>query len=139
MKNAAQSLAKWKTNTEGATDAWVTGLQTSTKPIVSAAKAQGAVAVRNFTDSINSGRWGAALDAIGDGGIKAAAVAKKANFAVGVTAAEQKMSNFFTKLIAYEQAGLASIEQMPKGTLQNGIDRSRAWITYMAAGKGQFK
>jgi hypothetical protein len=139
MKSAQQATQKWVQNTQGATQTWITNLQGTTKPIVAAAVAQKSVMTTNFNDAVNSGRWEAALQAVGDGGIKAAAAAKQANYGTGVSAASDKFGSFMTKLINYEQAGLSQIYSMPKGNTSAGIARATAWIQYMAAGKGSFK
>jgi hypothetical protein len=81
--------------------------------------------------------WQSRLEAVGDAGIKAAAQAKQANFGTGVTQAEPKFAAAIQKIIAYENAGLPAIYAMPSGTTASGIARASAWITYMAAGKGQ--
>jgi hypothetical protein len=81
--------------------------------------------------------WQSRLEAVGDSGIKAAAAAKQGNYATGVTQAQPKFLSAITKIIAYENAGLPAIYSMPKGTTAAGIARASAWITYMAAGKGQ--
>lgn len=138
MKTAQQAAAKWQSRTATAQQDWLTGLQTSTKPIVSAAVAQKSVMVSNFQDAVNSGRWENALSTVGDQGIKQAAAAKAGNYSTGVQAAGDKVTAFFQKLIPYQQAGLATIQAMPKGTTAAGIARATAWIQYMAAGKGQF-
>jgi hypothetical protein len=83
------------------------------------------------------GRWQSRLEAVGDSGIKAAAAAKAGNYATGVQQAQPKFLSAITKIIAYENAGLPAIHAMASGNTAAGIARASAWITYMAAGKGQ--
>lgn len=138
MKTAQQALAKWEASTALGTETWATNLQNTSKPIVSAALAQRNVAVQNFSLALApGGSWERNLSAVGDAGIKSAAVAKKQNYASGVQQGAQKMGVALGKIIAYEQNGLAAIYSMPKGTTAAGIARASAWISYMAAGKGQ--
>ena len=137
-KTAAQAAAKWDASTAMGGQTWLQNLQSTTKPIVAAAVAQRAVMVNNFTQATQAGGvWQRNLEAVGDAGIKAAAAAKAGNYASGVAAAQGKFQTAITKIIAYENAGLPAIYSMPSGTTAAGIARASAWITYMAAGKGQ--
>lgn len=138
MKTAQQAAAKWDASTSLGQQTWVQNLQATTKPIVAAAVAQAGVAVSNYGRALQPGGvWQRRLEAVGDAGIKAAAQAKAGNYATGVSQAQPKFLSAITKIIAYEQAGLPAIYSMPKGTTAAGIARASAWITYMAAGKGQ--
>jgi hypothetical protein len=137
-KTAAQATQKWVQNAGQAQQTWLTNLQNTSKPITAAAIAQSSVAVANYADSINSGRWASALSAVGDAGVKSAAAAKAGNYTTGINAAGDKFGAFMQKLIAYEQAGLPQIYAMPKGNVGAGKARANAWIDYMAAGKGNF-
>lgn len=139
IKDAATAAANWTNRTTQSGQAWVDGLQRSTKPIVARAVSQAQVAKTNFSASIDSGRWARALEAVGDAGIKSAAVAKQGNYATGVAAGTPKFQTFMTKLIQYEAAGLPAIYGMPSGSTEAGVARASAWIRYMAAGKGSFK
>ena len=137
-KTPQQAAAKWDASTATGQQTWITNLQATTKPIVSAAVAQRAVMQSNFAQATQPGGvWQSRLEAVGDAGIKAAAQAKQANYATGVTQAQPKFLAAITKIIAYENAGLPAIYAMPSGTSAAGIARASAWITYMAAGKGQ--
>ena len=92
----------------------------------------------NFAQATQpGGLWEQRLSAVGDGGIKQAAAAKAGNYSTGVQQAQPKFLAAITKIINYEQAGLPAIYAMPSGTTAAGIARASAWITYMAAGKGQ--
>jgi hypothetical protein len=136
-KTPAQAAAKWDASTSLGTQTWLTNLQQTTKPIVSAAVAQRAVMQANFAAATApNGVWQRSLETVGDAGIKAAAQAKQANYATGVAAAQPKFLAAITKIIAYENAGLPAIYAMPSGTTAAGVARASAWIQYMAAGKG---
>ena len=137
-KTPQQAAAKWNASTSVGEQTWVDNLQATTKPIVAAAIANRAVMQSNFAQATQpGGRWQTNLEAVGDAGIKAAAKAKQGNYATGVTQAQPKFLAAITKIIAYENAGLPAIYAMPSGTTAAGIARASAWITYMAAGKGQ--
>jgi hypothetical protein len=137
-KTPQQAAQKWDASTSLGQQTWLTNLQQTTKPIVSAAIAQRAVMQSNFQASTAPGGvWERRLEAVGDGGIKQAAAAKAGNYTTGVNQAQPRFLAAITKIIAYENAGLPAINAMPKGTTAAGVARASAWIQYMAAGKGQ--
>lgn len=138
MKTAAQAAAKWDASTSIGQQTWLTNLQQTTKPIVSAAIAQRGVMVTNFQQATApGGSWERNLTNVGDAGIKAAAAAKQGNYATGVNQAQPRFQAAITKILAYEAQGLPAIYAMPKGSTAAGVARASAWIQYMAAGKGQ--
>lgn len=137
-KTAAQATAKWEASTAQGTETWAANLQNTTKPIVAAAVAQRSVMQANFSQATApGGLWESRLTAVGDAGIKAAAQAKKGNYATGVQQSGPKFQAAITKIIAYENAGLPAIYAMPSGSTEAGVARASAWIRYMAQGKGQ--
>jgi len=137
-KTPQQAAEKWNSSTATGQQTWADNLQRTTKPIVSAAIAQRSVMQSNFqAATAPGGTWERRLEAVGDSGIKSAAAAKAGNYATGVSQAQPKFLSAITKIIAYENAGLPAIYAMPSGTTAAGIARASAWITYMAAGKGQ--
>lgn len=138
MKTPQQAAQKWDASTSVGQQTWLQNLQSTTKPIVGAAIAARAAMQSNFaTATAPGGVWERRLEAVGDAGIKAAAAAKAQNYSTGVQQAQPKFLQAITKIIAYESAGLPAIYAMPSGTTQAGIARATAWITYMAAGRGQ--
>ena len=138
MKTPQQAAQKWDASTAVGQQTWLTNLQQTTKPIVGAAIANRAVMQANFAQATQpGGLWETRLSAVGDAGIKQAAAAKAGNYGTGVTQAQPKFLAAITKILAYESAGLPAIYAMPSGTTAAGIARASAWITYMAAGKGQ--
>lgn len=137
IKSAADATARWTSSTASGGDAWLKGLQQTTKPIVGAAIAQRSVMQSNFTRATAPGGvWETRLAAVGDAGVKAAAQAKQGNYAQGVSQASPKFNAAITKILAYEAAGLPAIYGMASGTTEAGVARASAWIRYMAAGKG---
>ena len=137
-KTAAQAAAKWDASTAMGQQAWLSGLQGTTKPIVAAAVANAGVAVSNYSQALAPGGvWQRNLEAVGDAGIKSAAANKAQNYTTGVQQGQAKFLSAITKIIAYENAGLPQIYSLPSGTTAAGIARASAWIQYMAAGKGQ--
>lgn len=137
MKTAQQAAQKWDASTATGTPAWVAGLQNTTKPIVARAIAQRAVMQQKFTAATAPGGvWERRLQAVGDGGIKSAAAAKQQNYATGVAQGQPKYHAAITKILQYEEAGLAGLNALPSGTTAAAVQRVTYWVQYMAAGRG---
>lgn len=137
-KTPQQANEKWVQSTSIGQQAWLQGLQGTTKPIVGAAVANAGAAISNYSAALAPGGvWQRNLEAVGDAGIKAAAQAKAQNYTTGVQQGASKQLASITKIMAYENAGLPAIYAMPSGTTAAGIARATAWIQYMAAGRGQ--
>jgi hypothetical protein len=136
IASAQQAADAWEAGATQATQKWATNLQNTQKPIVSAAIAQQNVAVSNYSQALNSGRWAAALNAVGDAGVKSAAAAKSGNYGTGVGAAKPKYLAKIGPILSYIAAGLPQLESMPSGTTAAGVARATFWIQYMAGAKG---
>jgi hypothetical protein len=136
IASAQQAADAWEAGATQATQKWATNLQQTSKSITGAAIAKQALAVQKYADALNSGRWAAALTAVGDAGVKAAAQAKSGNYGVGVGAAKPKYLAKIGPLLSYIAAGLPTLEGMPSGTTAAGVARATYWIQYMAAAKG---
>jgi hypothetical protein len=135
VKTPQQASAKWDASTALGQQTWLTNLQGTTKPITQAAVNSRARMQANFaTATAPGGVWERRLLAVGDSGVKAAAAAKAGNYGTGVTQAQPKFLAAITKIIAYEQAGLATLT--PKGGPGTGQQRMNEWFAYMSAGRG---
>jgi hypothetical protein len=135
IKTAAQANAKWVNSTATGQETWAANLQSTQKPIVAAAVASRSKMQSNFaTATAPGGLWERRLEAVGDAGIKAAAQLKKGNYATGVSQASAKQLTAITKILAYEQAGLAQLA--PKSGAGSGRTRMNEWFDYMSAGRG---
>lgn len=84
-KSLQDTIAAWTNSGGTAGTAYVAGIRASTAPIVSAAIANQGAMVSNFNESVSSGRWANNLNAVGDAGIKQAAIDKVQNFQNGFT------------------------------------------------------
>jgi hypothetical protein len=136
-KTAAQAAAKWTASTAQGEQTWADNLQATTKPIVGAAIAARSRMQSAFqTATAPGGVWETRLSAVGDAGIKAAALAKKNNYTTGVQQGASKFNSAIQKIIAYENAGMAGLNAIPKGGLGQSKARAAYWIDYMAAGRG---
>src|SRR5579859_2824739 len=102
-KTPQQAVQKWDASTSLGSQAWLTGLQQTTKPIVSAAiNARGVMQANFNAATAPGGLWEQRLSQVGDAGIKSAAAAKSGNYATGVSQAQPKFLAAITKIIAYE-------------------------------------
>jgi len=138
VKTAQQAAEKWNASTSLGQAAWLSGLQGTTKPIVSAAvAARGQMQSAFQTATAPGGVWERNLESVGDAGIKSAAAAKAANYGTGVTQGQPKFLAAITKILNYEAAGLPGLEALPSGTTDAAIARQTYWTRYMAAGRGQ--
>jgi len=136
IASAQQAADAWEAQSSAATQKWATNLQQTNKPIVAAAIAKQGLAMQNYQAALSSGRWAAALNAVGDAGVKSAAAAKSGNYGVGVGAAKAKYQAKIGPLLSYIAQGLPTLEGMPSGTTAAGVARATYWIQYMAAAKG---
>lgn len=128
-KSLADTVSAWTNSGATAQANYVKGIQQSTKPIVQAAvNAQGAM-VANFNQAVQSGRWAARLGAVGDAGIKAAAIAKQANFSNGLTQGQQKYQTAMQTWLPIIDAAAANANAMPSGSLSQNLARANAFAT----------
>ena len=135
MKTPAQAAAKWDSSTTQGQQTWLTNLQNTQKPIVSAAIQSRSKMQANFsTATAPGGSWETHLNAVGDGGIKTAAATKAGNYSTGVQQAQPKFLAAITKILAYEAAGLNTLTS--KSQPGSGRTRMNEWFDYMSAGKG---
>lgn len=129
----AATAAKWSGAASVAQQAYVDGVQRTTKDPTSLAAAAAQKMLSGVQAAITSGYWQRRLQEVGAAGWKAAVVAKAANYGVGVGAAQTKYQTGITAFWNYMAPTLATIEAMPKATLQDSIARATAWITAAAA------
>lgn len=125
----ADAVQKWLTNLGASTDRMTTGAQRVTKaPGQSAAAAADKWLARvtaskqKFATNVSRVSlqdWQNAYINIGIPRVAQGAQAKQA-----------KMASFMDEFLPYLQRGVAQIDQMPNTTLQDGIARATAMITY---------
>lgn len=129
MKSLADTVAAWTNSAGTAQTNYVKGIQSSTAPIVSAAIAQQGAMVSNFNQAVTSGRWANNLNAVGDAGIKAAAVAKAANFANGITQGGTAYSQAMTTWLPRIDAAAAAARALPNTVGGPNNNKSAAFAT----------
>jgi hypothetical protein len=129
----AATAQKWVTAAGASGQAFVDGVQRTTKDPTALAAAAAQKMLAGVQAAITSGYWQRRLQEVGAAGWKAAVQAKAANYAVGVQASQTKYQQGITAFWNYMGPTLAQIEAMPKVTLQDSIARATAWITAAAA------
>lgn len=130
-KTLQQTVANWTNSAPTATANYVAGIQSSTKPIVSAAVAAQGAMVSNFNTAVSSGRWANNLARVGDAGIKAAAVAKQANFSAGLSTGQAKYQSAMQTWLPIIDNAAATVDAMPSGTLAASINRVTQFMTIL--------
>ena len=136
--DAATGAERWEAGAQAATGKYTQGVQNTQIDVVGRAIQQANVAVANFAQAVNSGRWARRLtESGGTANWKAMTVAKASNYGTGVSAAKSKYQAAAQKLYPYIAAGQQAIHAMPSGNLGASIARATAWINYMAQFKGQ--
>jgi len=92
----------------------------------------------NLLDAIDSGKWARRVAAVTLDDWKTAMLDKGvARVPAGIDAARAKTEAFATQLLAFEEAALVKLNQMPDLTLEDSIARSAFWIREMS--KFEFK
>lgn len=126
-------LAKWKTNTEAAAAAYVTGSQTTTKDPTQLAINAIPYMRSRILAAIDNGKVANGLRRAGRQGWLAGVEGKgKANFGTGVQNADTKFLAGFTPLLAYIGNNLPTIERMDNTTLAGRKARMNSWFDIMS-------
>ena len=129
----AQAVAtKWQQRTSAAAADYAKGVAETDKDPTALAIAAGPRYLQNVQKSFNDGTWANGLRRVGKSGWQAAVAAKgQTNFSTGVQAAEQKVTEAFTKLLAFEQNLLNQVGSMPNVTDADRENRMLAWVRGM--------
>lgn len=130
--NAGAVASKWVSRTSAAAQDYVDGVtQTQKDPIQLAIAAIPRMRQR-VLEAIDTGKVQRGLQRVGKQGWVAAVQAKgAANFASGVSAAEQKVATAFGPLLAFEDNLQAQVQAMPANTDAEREARALAWIRGM--------
>lgn len=140
MKSAAQAASKWNTNASAAGPAWLDGINNTQADIVGRAVAQAGAMVQGVQQAVQSGRWQAGLQRVGNAGIKAAANKKQANYGTGIAAGQDKFAAAMGKLIPYLESQVSSLPARVPGDVAGNINRRLLPLAQnLHAAKGQFK
>jgi hypothetical protein len=139
-KSVQSTVAKWKNNAAGAQTAYTEGVTSTQIDVVGRAIGAAADAVRNYADSVTSGRWAAALNASGGtANWKSRTVAKAANYGTGIQAGADKFATAMGKLLPAIEGIVSSLPARQPGNVGANIERVRALALALHARKGEFK
>lgn len=125
---------KWLRRTKGATEDYRRGVEKVTEaPGQAAARAQEAM-LANLTRSITDGTWARRVAQVSLNEWKEKAIQKGAGrIAAGVDAAATKQLAMAQELLAAVDSVAEEVRRMPKGSLEDGINRMTAFARGMAA------
>jgi hypothetical protein len=129
--DAATATQHWQNSAGAAQTAYTQGVQNTTVDVIGRAVAQAQKALNGYTSAITSGLWARRLTDVGTTGWKSAAVAKAANYGVGIQASGGKYQAAYSAMLPTMQALQAQIDAMPNVTLADSIARATTWIQGM--------
>lgn len=131
---------KWKANASNAQSSFTAGVQGTQVDVMGKAIAASADAVRNYTQSLTSGAWAAAINASGGtGNWKTRTVAKAANYSTGINANVDKFQAAMSKLLPAMDSIVGSLPARQPGNVSANIERVRQLALALHARKGEFK
>ena len=112
-KTPQQAAQKWDASTSLGSQAWLTGLQQTTKPIVSAAiNARGVMQANFNAATAPGGLWEQRLSQVGDAGIKSAAADKLLSYPWPGNVRE--LQNCIERAVALSQFDHIGIDDLPE-------------------------
>lgn len=133
-QTAAQVAAKWQTNTARAVQSYKDGINAVTVSPMEAAANQAQAYVAGVQRAVDSGKYQAGLRRVSLTQWKQMATDKGATrLADGSKAAQPKMESFMNEWLPYVTRVAQTVKAMPKGGLENGINRAVAQIQGNAA------
>jgi len=123
--------ARWANRLSGAGDKIRAGVQGVTQAPGARAAAQKARYVAGV--QAKADKWAAKVGSVSLSDWQTAMTEKGIpSIAQGATAAQGKMTSFFTQLIPYINANVGAIRSMPSLTIEDSVNRAAAWIRTMS-------
>ena len=130
--NAQQFATKWATNLSAATQYIQAGVQNVTTAPGQKAAAQAQVMLANLTAAVTSGMWARRVSSVSLQMWQQATITKGIpRISSGAQAAQAKMVQVGTDLLAAVDAAVAVVNQTPRGNLQTNIQRMVTFATEM--------
>jgi len=133
MKNPSEVARKWSRNLAGSGESVKAGVNAVTSNPAEAAIRQQDVMVQNFTQAVTSGKWARNLGrvtlqdwqkAMIDTGIP--------RITSGAAKGLPKMESFLNQFLPYLEQGQNALKTMPRGNLQQNIQRAVMMIQHNA-------
>lgn len=131
VKDAAAVAAKWRTNLSAATTSITTGVQAVTQ----SPGARAAASVDLWLARVQASRdkWVRNTNAVSLASWQQAMIEKGIpRIASGASAAEPRMAGFMQQFLPYVEQGAVAVRAMPKGDVEQGIQRAAAMIRHNA-------
>lgn len=120
-------------NLKGATEDIRRGIARVTEAPTAKAAAKQDKMLAGITEAIHSGKWAAGLRRVSLEEWKDKTTVKGVGrIAAGIDAAHDKVVDFATQLIDYENGLMTRIEAMPDLTLEDSISRATHWMREMS-------
>jgi len=135
-----QWLTKWGTNLNSSSQYITQGVNNvQTAPGVAAAAAQDRL-LANFQAAVTSGRWAKAVSGVSLADWKSAMTTKAIpRIPQGVAAAQKNDVQTITNLLSAVDSAAQAANAVPKGGLQQSIQRAAAFMTAMSQAKGTIR
>lgn len=132
----ADAAKAWVDGLSGAGSKMQRGVANLTvSPTASAAKAKTKM-LTNLTAAVNSGKWEAGLNAVTLDQWRNNYLNKGIpRIASGAQAAQDKMTNFMSQLLPYQDTALQALANMPNNNQADSKNRMNAWFDKMVAFK----
>jgi hypothetical protein len=133
QKNPLQVTEKLIRNLSNATQSIRDGINAVTESPTEQAAAQGDLMLQKIQEAVNSGRWGERLRSVSLADWKNATLDKGVDrIASGAQASKAKILSFFEQWLPYEEQISQQVKQMPKGTIEDSVNRAAAVIRHNA-------
>lgn len=131
--SASQISEKWNKNMKSAVTYIQNGIDGVTESPCAKAAQKADKMIMNLTNAVQSGKWANSLNNVSLADWKQKTKEKVAQrLASGVDAAMAKRQKFDSYLINTVNAGLSKIKDMPDLTLDDSVNRVRAWMEHMS-------
>jgi len=131
--NPQEAADKLIRRLSGATEDIRRGIQGVQQAPSQAAIAQKELLKQKINEAIDNGTWEAGLNSVSLQDWKDAALNKGVSrIAGGISAARPKLTKFYAELLPAVDAAAAEVKSMPKGTLEDSINRMVTYTRAMA-------
>jgi hypothetical protein len=134
MKDPTMVAQKWSRNLQASGPSITAGVNAVTTAPSQLAIKQQDVMVQNFQAAVASGKWARNLGKVSLTDWQTAIIQVGIpRITAGAAKALPKMTDFMTQWLPYEAAGLAKLAQMPRGGLDQNIQRAVTMIRHNAS------
>lgn len=130
-KSLQQTVANYTGSAGTAQSRWLDGIQATQVDPTALAAAAGAAAVSNYTQSITSGRWAAALQRAGKQAWLSGSAAKQGNYATGIGNAGPKYQAAMQTWLPIIDNAAATVRAMPSGSLAASQARASQFMAIL--------